>query len=109
VLRRIAILGEVREPSLYMVDPTVALTHALALAGGIGPAGNSSDIRLVRDGQVLVQGLDSNGILGETQIQSGDQIVVGQQGWVKQNLTLITAGIGAVTSIIVAMILVGGR
>jgi polysaccharide export outer membrane protein len=109
VLRRIAILGEVRNPSLYMVDPTVTLTEALALAGGVSPTGNKDDIRLVRGDQVLVQSMDGNQVIGATPIQSGDQIVVGQQSWARRNVTFITAGLGAVTSILVAMILVAGH
>lgn len=109
VLRRIAILGEVRNPSLYMVDPTVTLTDALALAGGIAPTGNKNDIRLVRDGQVLIQSMDANQVIGATVIQSGDQVIVGQQGWARRNITFITAGLGAATSIVVAMILASGR
>jgi polysaccharide export outer membrane protein len=109
VLRRIAILGEVRNPGLFKVDPTVTLTEALALAGGVSPTGNREDIRLLRGGGVLVQSLDENQVLGMTAIESGDQIVVGQQSWARRNATFITAGVGAVTSIVVAFILAAGR
>jgi len=109
VLRRIAILGEVRTPGLYKVDPTVTLTEALALAGGVSPTGNKDDVRLIREGAVLVQSMDENQVLGATAIESGDQIVVGQQSWVRRNATFITAGVGAVTSIVVAFILAAGR
>jgi polysaccharide export outer membrane protein len=105
VLRRIAILGEVREPSLYLVDPTVTLTEALALAGGVAPTGNKDDIRLVRGDQVLVQSMDTNMVVGATPIQSGDQILVGQQSWARRNVAFITAGVAATTSIVVAFIL----
>ena len=98
-LRRIAILGEVRLPSLYQVDATVTLTEALALAGGLSPTANRNDIRLIRDGGVLIQSLDANNVLGATVIQSGDQIVVGQRGWASRNVALI---IGTITSITVA-------
>jgi len=102
-LRRVAILGEVRLPSLYWVDATVALTEALALAGGLTPTGNKNEIRLIRDGGVLIQSLDANNVLGATVIQSGDQIVVGQTGWASRNLGLI---IGTSTSIFIALIYV---
>lgn len=109
VLRRIAILGEVRQPSLYMADPTVTLTEALALAGGVSPVGNKNDIRLVRGDRVLVQSMEGNQIIGAAAIQSGDQIVVGQQSWARRNATFITAGVGAATSIVVALIIAGSR
>ena len=88
-----------------MVDPTVTLTEALALAGGVSPTGNRDDIRLVRGDQVLVQSMDGEQVLGATPIQSGDQIVVGQQSWARRNATFITAGLAATTSIVVALIL----
>jgi hypothetical protein len=99
VLRRIAILGEVRNPSLYMVDPTVSLTQALALAGGLTPTGNRNDIRLVRNGEVLVQSLDPNRAVGAMPIESGDEIHVGQRSWASRNFNVI---LGTVTSLTVA-------
>jgi len=104
VLRRIAIFGEVRNPNLYMVDATITLRDLLAMAGGILPSGNRDEIRLLRDGQVLVSSLDLNRQIGETPIQSGDQIEVGQQGWAARNRTWLTAVLGAVTTITVAYI-----
>jgi polysaccharide export outer membrane protein len=109
VLRRIAILGGVRSPGLYKVDPTVTLTEALAMAGGVSPTGNKDDIRLVRGDGVLVQSMDANQVLGATAIESGDQILVGQQSWARRNAMFITAGLGAATSIVVAFILAAGR
>lgn len=105
VLRRVSILGEVREPGLYPVDPTMTLTEVLALAGGVAPAGNKNDIRLIRDGQVLRQSVDAATTLDATPIRSGDQVVVGQRSWFSRNLPIVTAGIGAVTSVMVALIL----
>ena len=98
-LRRIAILGEVRLPSLYMVDATITLTEALAMAGGLSPAGNENDIRLVRNGQVLVQSLDAGRTVGATPIQSGDQILVGQRSWAARNFNLI---LGTATSLTIS-------
>ncbi len=109
VLRRIAILGEVRSPGLHPVDPTMSLTDALAQAGGLSPTADKNDIRLVRGGNVLIQSMAENQVIGSTVIRSGDQIVVGEQGWARRNAMFITAGLGAATSILVAFILVGGR
>ena len=103
VLRRIAILGEVRNPSLYMVDPTVSLTQALALAGGLTPTGDRNDIRLVRNGEMLVRSLDPSRAVGAMPIESGDEIHVGQRSWASRNFNVI---LGTVTSLTVATLYV---
>jgi polysaccharide export outer membrane protein len=104
VLKRIGISGEVRTPNLYMVDATVTLRDALAMAGGILPTGNPKDIRLLRDGEVLVADLDLNRFIGDMPIQSGDHIEVGPESWVSRNRYILTAGLGAFTSILAAVI-----
>lgn len=100
-LRRIAILGAVRRPNVYMVDATVSLTDALAMAGGILPDGNPDNIRLIRGGQVLVQSLDAAEAVDATPIQSGDQIEVGTRGWLSRNLSVV---LGTVSTLTVAIL-----
>jgi polysaccharide export outer membrane protein len=85
VLRRINILGEVRNPGLYPVDATVSLSDALAMAGGVAPNGNRDDIRLLRGSEVIRQDLDDATLVGMADIRSGDQIVVGEKGWLSRN------------------------
>jgi polysaccharide export outer membrane protein len=107
VLRRIAIFGEVRNPDLYLVDATVTLWDALAMAGGILPTGNRDQVLLRRDGDVLIANLDLDRLVGETPIQSGDQIEVGQQGWVARNRSVLLGFLGAMTTVVTAFILRG--
>ncbi len=85
MLRRISILGSVKKPGLYPVDPTVSLAEALATAGGVTPNADRGDIRLIRDGRVLREGLNQRTLLGTTPIQSGDRIFVGQKSWFARN------------------------
>ena len=85
VLRRLSILGEVRNPGLYPVDATVSLSDALAMAGGVAPNGNKNDIRLVRGSNVIRQDLDAATIVGISDIRSGDKIVVGEKSWLARN------------------------
>ena len=85
VLRRISILGEVRSPGLYPVDATISLSDALAMAGGVAPNGNTNDIQLIRGQQVVRQDLDEAIVVGASDIRSGDQIVVGEKGWLARN------------------------
>jgi polysaccharide export outer membrane protein len=107
VLRRIAIFGEVRTPNLYWVDATVTLWDALALAGGILPTGNRDQVRLLRDGEVVIANLDLNRLVNQTPIQSGDQIEVGQQGWMARNRSVLLGFLGAVTTVLTAFVLRG--
>ncbi len=44
----ITVLGEVREPAMVVYQQGMRLTHALALAGGLGPDAHRRDIRVVR-------------------------------------------------------------
>jgi protein involved in polysaccharide export with SLBB domain len=108
LLRRVAILGQVRQPGLYPVDATMSLSDALALAGGVAPDGNENDIRLIRNGQVVRQSLSQATVLGASPIRSGDQIVVGKRSWFSRNLPIVTSLIGAAASISVAFIIAHG-
>ncbi len=40
VLRRVNVLGAVKNPGLYPVDATMTVADVFALAGGVGPDGN---------------------------------------------------------------------
>ncbi len=103
---RIAVLGEVRKPGLFPVDPSLTLADVLASAGGLTPEGNPHGIALVRAGRTskLRLAADEPGLLGH--LQSGDQVVVGQYGWVRQNLpTLVGAGASVVAAAVTSLIL----
>ncbi len=78
-LFRVAVLGEVRSPGLYTVDPTLTAIDVVALAGGANQDGNTNKIRLLRsDGETrlnveqAMRGLT----LAEIGIRSGDQVFV---------------------------------
>jgi len=103
VLKRIQILGAVRNPSLYNVDPTISITDALALAGGVTPQGSNDKIELRRGGQTVVAELDANQALSNTPLRSGDQLFVPERSWFSRNTNVIAAGIGAVVTLIVAL------
>lgn len=49
-LRRIQILGAVRNPGLYPLDPTMTVGDALAVAGGTTPDGDPDRLELHREG-----------------------------------------------------------
>jgi len=105
VLRRVSILGEVRQPGLYPVDLTMSLNEALAIAGGVSPNGNMKDIRLIRGDEVLYRDMSTGVALTATPLESGDQIVVGQRSWLSRNMALVTTVLTIATSLTIALVI----
>ncbi len=85
VLRRIVVNGEVRMPNIYMVDVTSSLRDAVARAGGLLETANKNNVSIIRDGRERrVKNWDR--VDGpETDLRSGDQIVVGRKSWITLN------------------------
>ena len=102
ILRCINILCEVRSPGLYPVDATISLADALALAGGVTPTADPNKIQLVRDNDVIAEGVDQAAVIGASDIRSGDQIIVGQKSWLARNGALVLGSLIAATAIIAA-------
>ena len=85
VLRRIVVLGEVRAPSVYMLDVNSGVRDAIARAGGLLETANRKNVSIVRDGRkVKVPGWDA-GSGSHTDLESGDQVVVGRKSWLVLN------------------------
>lgn len=104
LLRRLQVLGAVRNPGLYPVDATMTVADALALAGGTTPQGDPDRIELVRDGQRIAARLSANTPITGSQLQSGDQIFVPERSWVSRNAGVVAAGITATVSLVVALL-----
>jgi polysaccharide biosynthesis/export protein len=103
-LRRINVLGEVKSPGLYEVDPTMTVADVVAMAGGVTPDGNSKKIELLRQGQRLPAQLFSQSRLADSPLRSGDQLRIPQRSWLARNGTVVAAGITAVALIATAVI-----
>lgn len=98
---RVAVLGEVRVPGLYLMDGTFDVTEALARAGGLTPSGSMERIALLRDGRSERLQPTGDTPLPLVTIQPGDQLVVGRRSWFAENTNVL---IGAGTSVLVAAI-----
>jgi protein involved in polysaccharide export with SLBB domain len=105
LLRRIRILGAVKNPGLYPVDPSITVIDALALAGGATSEGKPDRVVLRREGERINVALDKNTRLTDTPMQTGDQLYVPQRGWVSRNAGLVAAGLSAATTVVVALLL----
>ncbi len=105
LLRRVRILGAVSNPGLYLVDPTMTLADALALAGGTTREGKLTGIRVMRDGTEVHQNLASGVRLAEG-IRSGDQILVPERSWLSRHSTVVVGGLISATALILARLLI---
>lgn len=95
MLRRVAVIGEVQNPGLYHVDPTMRIGDILALAGGPTPDARLNRATVRRQGRVLYTRLDDSVTLRS--FRSGDQILVPQRPWIERNAAiLIGAGLSVV-------------
>ena len=95
-LRRIHVLGSVRQAGMYPVDPTVTLADAVALAGGTIEGGDLRRIRIVRRGVVLRERAAAGETLREVDLHSGDQIYVERRPWIQRNgATIVGMAISA--------------
>jgi polysaccharide export outer membrane protein len=85
VLRRIVVNGEVKAPGIYYLEITSSLRDAIAGAGGLLETGNRRNVVIVRgSNRTKVKNWDR--LQGpETDLMSGDQIVVGRQPWLVLN------------------------
>ena len=94
VLRRIVVTGEVRIPNVYLVDAASTVRDVIARAGGVLETGNRRNVSIMRDGQqIKVKGWDQH--QGpSTDLQSGDQVIVGRKNWLVMNaLPVISTGV----------------
>ncbi len=80
--KKITIVGAVKTPGTYLINPFSTITGALAYSGGISEIGSLRDIKLIRNsGEVisfdlydlLIKGDRSN----DVNIEAGDTILVG--------------------------------
>ncbi len=102
---RIRVLGAVRNPGVYPVPSTVTIADAVAVAGGATGEGQLDKVILRRDGQQLRIDLNKDTRLTDTPIRTGDELFVPQRGWVSRNTGLVAAGLSAVTTVVVALLL----
>jgi polysaccharide export outer membrane protein len=89
---RMAVLGRVERPGLYVVDPTLSVLDVVAMAGGPSASGNLNGVKLLRGGDQVRLGLEG-GIRGRTLqeigVRSGDQIIVPRKFLSREDIILI--------------------
>ena len=107
--RSVYVLGEVNLPGRYNVHPTNDnLAGAVSLAGGVTPDGDVTNMRVVRDGVIILDGIAGEQRLAELGIRSGDQLFIGRRGWLDRNSTFIASAMLSLAGIVVTILTTGG-
>jgi protein involved in polysaccharide export with SLBB domain len=78
-LIRVSVLGEVRTPGLFPVDPGVSLIQLLTIAGGPSERANLSRTQVIRDGRAFTVDLQSalaGSAAGQVALYSNDVVYV---------------------------------
>lgn len=108
VLKRVRVLGEVNEPGVYYLDPTMTVADALALAGGTTPDAMQGMVVLRRGSETITADLRVDTRVADSPIRSGDELAVPLRGWLSRNTNAIIAAAGAFAGIVVAIVTAGG-
>jgi protein involved in polysaccharide export with SLBB domain len=97
---RVRVLGAVRSPGIYKVEPAMTLNDAIALAGGPTSAGRTDRVNLIRNGRAVDALVTPNAALAESPLQSGDQLFVPQRSWISRNPGMVYGAVSAVATIV---------
>jgi protein involved in polysaccharide export with SLBB domain len=103
-LRRVYVLGEVNRPGVYLADPTLSLAGIVALAGGASPLGDLGKLRVVRQGQTIVERAAIEEQLVRVGIRSEDQVFVDRRNWFELNSTFVASAAISIATILVTFI-----
>ena len=102
-LARVSVLGEVRTPGLFWIDPTMLLADVLAGSGGLTEAARVDDVRVQRAGSIIVLSADHT---EPVPLRSGDRVFVGRRSFVSRNGPLMMgAGVSILAAVLTALIL----
>ncbi len=74
MLRRVTVIGAVKNPGLYPIDPTMTVADVLALAGGADPTGMQDKVDVIRGGKRTRVKFDQRTNVGTLAIRSGDEL-----------------------------------
>jgi protein involved in polysaccharide export with SLBB domain len=103
---RIAVQGEVRQPSLYPMSRSTTVGQAIAIAGGPTDRGKLNEVRLVRGREQLRLDLTKPTSSDASMlVRSGDQLYVGRRGasFFRDVLTPFASLTAAFVGVIVAI------
>jgi polysaccharide export outer membrane protein len=109
-LRRIAVVGAVRTPGLYPVDPTMTVADAIALAGGSTLDAANTTVTLTRSGKVQIKNVDPAALVSSLATRPGDQLYVPPAGgFFSRNPWAAGTLIQSLVTVVVAIVTISTR
>ena len=112
-LFRVAVLGEVRAPGLYTVDPTLSVLDLVALAGGTSPVGNMGKIRVLRSGAESELSFEDEALRGRTLqevgVRSGDEVIVPRRFFTRQDWWTVLQVVNTAVSVAILITVLTGN
>ncbi len=109
---RVSVLGEVRLPELYSVDPGVSLIQLLTLAGGPSDHADLRHTRVIRDGREFIIDLQSaleGSAAGRVGLYSNDVVYIPKRGGLtKENVAFIVSMASAGLTLLTTILLLTG-
>ena len=110
-LIRVSVLGEVRSPNVYPVDPGTSLLQLLTVAGGPTDRARLQETRVIRDGQAFRIDMESGlrgSAAGRVVLYSNDVVVVGRKrGFTSENIGITATVASLVLAVLNIAFLVG--
>jgi polysaccharide export outer membrane protein len=109
-LLQVSVLGEVRKPGPYPVDPGTSLLQLLTLAGGPTENADMRKARVVREGRAFGVNLESalaGSAAGRVVLYSNDVLVVPKRGGLtRENLQFLLTGASTALAVINVLLLI---
>ena len=103
VLRRVAVLGAVKKPDVLFVEPVTTLRDVIALGGGLAEDGDANRIEILRNGARIPVGPWKDAAdRPASDVQSGDQVVVGRKNWLSRNALAAVSSIAVAASVLLS-------
>jgi len=98
-LRRVTVLGEVRKPGTYFIEPRSTVRDAIAAAGGMTDISAEGRVVVLRGDSRLVFNKWQRRADADVVVRSGDVMWVDRESWMKRNLFSVISGIGVLFTI----------
>jgi polysaccharide biosynthesis/export protein len=109
---RISVLGQVRVPMLYSIDPGLSLLQLITMAGGPTDRADLKNTRVIRDGKAYVVDIDAalhGGASGRVALYSNDVVFVPpKKGLTQQNIQFIVGITGTGLALLTTILLLTG-
>ena len=105
VLKRIRVTGEVNEPGIFFMDPTMSVADAIAMAGGRGPDGRFGEASLRRSGSTDTVKVFEDARFAELTLETGDELFVLPRTWLSRNSGTLIGSAAAVLGVLITTLI----